>query len=136
MIAEKLKQTINQTRNIFYKFQQYNLVTFTSKKDRKKGWYIYFFTFNPVGAAGAFVRLKKEKITKLEQQLEKEKAHEFYVCPNKDMRATLENAMEHNFTCFECGQLLVPEDNAKGILRIEKEIEALKKEINDFENGK
>jgi len=46
-IAEKLKLTINQIRNIFYKFQAYNLVTSISKKDRKKGWYIYFFTFNP-----------------------------------------------------------------------------------------
>ena len=128
-IAEKLKLTINQIRNIFYKFQAYNLVTSTSRKDRKKGWYIYFFTFNPMEAGSAYLILKKEKLSKIEQRMNKEKAHEFYVCPNKDMRATLENAMEHNFTCIECGQLLVPEDNAKAIVKMENEVEELRKEI-------
>lgn len=129
LIAEKLKLTINQIRNLFYKFQAYNLVTSTSRKDRKKGWYIYFFTFNVLEAGSAYLRLKKEKLSKLEQRVNKEKAHEFYVCPNKDMRATLENAMEHNFTCVECGQLLIPEDNAKAILKIDSDIDVLRKEI-------
>lgn len=133
LIAEKLKLTINQIRNIFYKFQAYNLVTSMSKKDRKKGWYIYFFTFNALEAGSAYLRLKKEKLSKLGQRIAKEKAHEFYVCPSKDMRATLENAMEHNFTCVECGQLLVPEDNAKAIVKMDGEIDALKKEIEELE---
>lgn len=133
LIAQKLKLTINQIRNIFYKFQAYNLVTSTSKKDRRKGWYIYFFTFNLIEASSAFINIKKEKIVRLEQQVSKEKAHQFYVCPNKDMRATLENAMEHNFTCVECGQLLVPDDNAKTVVKLEKEILNLKKEVADLE---
>ena len=132
-IAEKLKLTINQIRNIFYKLQAYNLVTSNSKKDRKKGWYIYFFTFNPLEAGSAYLRLKKEKLLKIEQRINKEKAHQFYVCPNKDMRATLENAMEHNFTCIECGQLLVPEDNAKAIVKMGDDISELQKEIDLLE---
>lgn len=133
IIAEKLKLTINQIRNIFYKFQAYNLVTSTSKKDRKKGWYIYFFTFNNSEANSAYTRIKKEKLAKLEQQVNREKIHEFYVCPNKDMRATLENAMEHNFTCVECGELLVPDNNSKTVLKLDKEIDVLKKEVAELE---
>ena len=41
-IAEKLDMTINQIRNLIYKFEKYNLIGSTRKKDRKKGWYIYF----------------------------------------------------------------------------------------------
>lgn len=133
LIAQKLRLTINQIRNIFYKFQGYNLVSSISKKDRKKGWYIYFFTFNLTEAGSAFIRIKKEKLAKMEQRLMKEKAHQFYICPNRDMRATLENAMEHNFTCVECGQLLVPDDNAKTVVKLEKEIAALKKEVAGLE---
>lgn len=136
LIAQRLKLTINQIRNIFYKFQAYNLVTSTSKKDRRKGWYIYFFTFNLLEANSAFIGIKKEKIAKLEQHVAKEKAHQFYVCPSKDMRATLENAMEHNFTCVECGQLLVPDNNAKTVTKLEKEIAIAKKEVADMEKKK
>jgi transcription initiation factor TFIIE subunit alpha len=136
LVAQKLKLTINQIRNIFYKFQAYNLVTSTSKKDRRKGWYIYFFTFNLIEASSAFINIKREKIAKLEQQAAREKAHQFYVCPNRDMRATLENAMEHNFTCVECGQLLVPDDNAKTVVRLEKEIAVIKKEVADLESSR
>lgn len=133
-VAEKLKLTINQVRNIFYKFQSHNLVFSISRKDRKKGWYIYFFTFNYQGAEAAYLRLKKDKLLKLEQRLEKEKAHQFYVCVNGDMRATTENAMEHGFVCIECGQLLVPEDNSKVVSKIEKEIQQLKVEVADLES--
>src|SRR3989338_11520661 len=43
-IAEKLGLTINQTRNIIYKLSDFGLVSFTRKKDKRKGWYIYFWT--------------------------------------------------------------------------------------------
>jgi transcription factor E len=43
LIAKKLKLTINQVRNILYKLSNFNLVTFTRKKDKKKGWYTYFW---------------------------------------------------------------------------------------------
>ena len=126
-IAEKLKLTINQIRNIIYKFEQYNLVASSRKKDRKKGWYIYFFTFNQKQAEETIVQLKKKRIEQLRKQLERESKHEFYTCPNKCMRVTIENAMENNFICLECGTLLDPEDNVKNKSRINKQ-------INDFEN--
>ena len=55
IIANKLKISINQIRNILYKFEQYNLVSSSRKKDRKKGWYIYFFTFNQKQAEEVWV---------------------------------------------------------------------------------
>src|SRR3989344_8505116 len=133
IIAEKLKLTINQIRNIMYKFERYNLITSTRKKDRKKGWYIYFYTFNPKQAEDIVLQLKREKIKILEKQLEREEAHEFYGCVNKCIRLTIENAMEHNFTCFECGQLLNPEDKAKNLQRIRSFMDDVKKKLSDLE---
>ena len=46
LIAKKLGLTINQTRNILYKLSDYGLVSFIRKKDKRKGWYIYFWTLN------------------------------------------------------------------------------------------
>ena len=43
VIAKKLDITINQTRNILYKISNYGLVSFIRKKDKRKGWYTYFW---------------------------------------------------------------------------------------------
>ena len=129
LIAEKLKLTINQLRNIIYKLEQYNLISSTRKKDRKKGWYIYFFTLNQKQIEETVIKLKQNKIKVLQRQLERETTHEFYRCVNKCMRLTLENAMENNFMCSECGNLLEPESKEKNISKIKKNIEDLEKGI-------
>lgn len=129
-IANKLKLTINQIRNLIYKFEQYNLVTSIRKKDRKKGWYIYFFTFNEKEAEKSSIILKKNKIEQLKKKLNRESSHEFYACPNKCIRITIENAIENNFTCMECNNLLQPEEREKNTIKIAKEIKVIEEELN------
>src|SRR3989344_3635248 len=46
LIAKKLSLTINQIRNILYKLSDSNLVSFSRKKDKRKGWYTYYWTLN------------------------------------------------------------------------------------------
>ncbi len=133
VIIDKLKININQLRNTMYKFEKYNLISSTRKKDRKKGWYIYFYTFNHKQAEQVVLQLKKDKINILQKQLEREEAHEFYACPNKCIRVTLENAMEHNFMCPECGRLLNIEDKKKNTARIQELIEKINNELQELE---
>lgn len=133
LIAEKLHLTINQIRNILYKFDAHNLVSSTRKKDRKKGWYIYFWTFLEDRASQVYVTLKRNRMKHLEVRLEREKAHQFYLCVNRCTRVSVEAAMENQFMCVECGQLMSPEDNTKTINRIEKEIEELEAEVKRLE---
>ena len=133
LIAEKLHLTINQIRNILYKFDAHNLVASTRKKDRKKGWYIYFWTFLGERAGQVYVSLKRNRMKHLQVRLEREKAHEFYLCVNRCTRVSVEAAMENQFMCVECGQLMGPEDNTKTINRIQKEIEDLETEVGRLE---
>ena len=131
-IAEKLKITINQLRNIIYKFEKYNLLTSIRKKDRKKGWYIYFFTLNPKQIDDTVVQLVKDKMSIIEKQLDREKAHQFYLCPNRCVRQTIENAMENQFMCHECGSLLDAENNDKTINKMQKRIEELNIKLKEL----
>lgn len=133
-IANKLKLTINQIRNRIYKFEKYNLLNSVRKKDRKKGWYIYFFTFNNNEAEKLVIRLRQDKIKKLENLLKREAEHDFYTCPNQCIRVALENAMENNFMCLECNSLLQPEKKEKNIKKIESEIKQLKEELKRIES--
>jgi len=133
LIAEKLKLTINQIRNILYKFDAYNLVDNTRKKDRKKGWYIYFWTIVIERTEKAVILLKRQRLERMSARLDRELSHQFYLCPNRDSRAPLEQAMEQEFVCHECGALMGPDDNKKTINRITREIESLTEEITELE---
>ncbi len=126
-IAEVLKITVNQVRNILYKLGNYNLVNSIRKKDKKKGWYIYYWTLNPREALNLLLKLKNQKIETLNKKLERETQTKFFVCPNKDIRMHHEMALEYNFKCPECGSLLVEDDNRKEIESIKRQIEMLHK---------
>ncbi len=128
-ISKKTNLSIQQIRNIMYKFDYYNLVSSNRKKDRKKGWYIYFYTINPKQTEDTVSLLKKRKIEQLKKQLDRESNHEFYSCPNKCIRVTIENAMEHNFMCSECNNLLEPEDKEKNITKITKQLKEIEHEL-------
>src|SRR3989344_8036223 len=134
ILADKLKKSINQVRNLLYKFDVYNLITSTRKKDRKKGWYVYYWTFVEQRAKEAIILIKRKELTKLKSQLEREKSYNFFLCPKKCIRLTYETAMENQFQCLECGSILMPENNTKTIKNLEKEINDLEKEIQKYES--
>jgi len=43
LIAKKLGITVNQLRNILYKLSDEGMVSSIRKKDKRKGWYTYFW---------------------------------------------------------------------------------------------
>lgn len=128
-LAESIKEEINLTRNMLYRLYSANLVSFTRKKDKKKGWYIYYWTFNKKRVSDLLKTIKKTRLEKLEERLMREKSNNFFLCPEKCMRLDFEQAVDFEYRCPECGDLLEQEDNAKKIKEIEKEVKELKKEL-------
>ncbi len=136
-LAAKLDITVNQARNMLYRLNSHNLVDFTRKKDKVKGWYIYFWSFNLSLAKELALNLKKTKITMLKKRLEKENSETYYACPSECVRFDSTNAMEYQFKCPECGRILVREENKKNIDKINREIAAIEndlKELQDLED--
>src|SRR3990167_10534672 len=85
-IAEVLKMSINQIRNLLYKLNSYNLVYSNRKKDREKGWYIYYWTFNFKHARDLLIMRKKQELGHLQEELSKENEQRFYICKNDGSR--------------------------------------------------
>lgn len=124
-IADKMKISVNQVRNMLYKLIDYNMVSFIRKKDKKKGWYIYYWTFNEARALEIFDRLLNLKIEKLNKMMELEQKEQYYSCQEDKLRFNQVEAMEQEFKCPECGQILKAEDNAPMIAKIKKRLEEL-----------
>ncbi|MAE49760.1 hypothetical protein CMI48_02940 [Candidatus Pacearchaeota archaeon] len=123
LVAKKLKLTINQVRNLLYRLGDQGLVSFTRKKDAKKGgWYTYFWT---IEVEKSLVRLEErlgEKKTRLGGVIEKRKNEQFFVCEGCEKQYTQEEALLADYLCEECGEMMVAKD-------MDAEIEAAEAEL-------
>ncbi len=129
-IAKNIKAEVGFVRQMLYRLQNQNLVTYFRKKDREKGWYISYWTFNQKGVPELALSIKKNKLAQLKERLEKEEIHKglFYICPKFCSRLTFEEATEAEFRCKECGQPLQHQDNEKTIDRIRENIMQIEQE--------
>jgi len=62
VIAEKTKLDMQSTRNILYRLNSHNVAMYIRKKDRQKGWYISYWTFNKHNVPGLMRKLKEAKV--------------------------------------------------------------------------
>ena len=127
-IAEKVKADIHEIRNILYRLYKHNLVSYYRKKDRQKGWYISYWTFNKKRIKDLMKNLHYSKIEKFTERLQVEEANRgnFYLCPNACIRVNFEKAVDFEFKCPECGVVLNNQDN-------DKTIEFLKNKLIEIE---
>ena len=128
-IAEKLGLTINQTRNILYKLSDFGLVSFTRKKDKRKGWYIYFWYLNTHQSLILLEENLRKKLDGLRAHLQNRKNSRYYICRTCSIEVNEETALLHNFTCPECTSVYELVDNSEATDFIQKEIDKVEKEI-------
>jgi len=133
-IADDIKREINLTRNMLYRLYHANLVSFIRRKDKKKGWYIYYWTFNLKRVIYLAQSLKKQRLESLKERLKRERENYFYSCVNKCIRLDFDRSTGFNFKCPECGELMTLEDNKRTIEEIEKEIGNIEAELNTFKS--
>lgn len=129
LIAKKLGLTINQTRNLLYKLSHLGILRSIRKKDKRKGWYIYFWTFDILKSLEILEQTLESEILRLSQQLGAKKSMRFYKCKICGREATEETALLTNFTCSECGEVYELADNTPIIEQATKEIEKLQHEL-------
>jgi len=135
-IAKKLKLSINNTRNILYKLSNIGLISFVRKKDKKKGWYTYFWTLNLRKSFDLLEEQIKKEIRSISGQIESRKTKRFYICKTCDYELSEENALLHNFTCEECGQVFELNEDTKILRGLELKKKKLLKELEIVREAK
>lgn len=128
-LAEILKKEINTVRNMLYRLHERNLVSFIRKKDKKKGWYIYYWTFNPKRVYDLIVDLKKKRLDRLRERFARETNSQFYACTKGCIRLDFDQATDYSFKCPECGSLLELENNEEKKKKLDSEIKQLEEDL-------
>ena len=131
-IASKLNVTVNQVRNIFYRLGEHDLVSFTRKKDKQKGWYVYFWTFELGKAHHLLMDLKRKKIDLITKMLSEERKNVFLVCPKGCIRVGTEDALELQFHCPECNNVLKEVNKEKRLHLMEEQKKKLQGELGEL----
>ena len=132
IIAKDMSAEIQLIRNQLYRLLENNLVSNWRKKDKQKGWYIYYWTYEPKELDYLFVSLKKKRLEKMKDRLARESSDFFFMCQdNGCVRLDFEKATEFNYQCPECGGMVVQQDNSKTKEYLQKKIEELEKEIEE-----
>ena len=129
IIAKKLNLTINQTRNILYKVSDYGLVSSIRKKDKRKGWYTYFWKIEILKSLEFLKENLLKKIDNAEHQIKSRETKRFYSCERCHIELTEENALINNFTCSECGSILSLRDNTKLVKDLGRNKERLERDL-------
>jgi len=129
LIAKKLGLTINQTRNILYTLSDFGLVSFIRKKDKRKGWYIYYWTLNISKSLSFLEKKLKSELENLENQLKSRKEKRYYFCKICNIEVNEETALLNDFKCSECEEVYELRDNLEKVKDLEKQINRLKREI-------
>lgn len=132
-LADELNITVNQIRNMLYRLHKHNLVHFIRKKDKKKGWYIYYWTLHLNNTKQALLGFKRQQLEDFQSRLLREEDGIFYVCPNRCIRYKIEGAMENEFRCNECGELVREQDNSRTISNIKARIKDIQVEVANAE---
>lgn len=129
LIAKKLNLTINQTRNILYKLSDNRIVSFNRKKDKKKGWYTYFWTLDIIKALEFTESRTGESVRNLISQKKNRESKRFYHCSICNLEVSEETALINNFTCVECGTVYELKENKELIEDLDIKISSLNSEL-------
>lgn len=135
-LAERMKLGINQVRNMLYRMNEHNLVFSSRKKDKKKGWYIYYWTFSDQEATLLLEGYTRKKLANLKSQLGNESDEQYYVCKAHSKlayRVDSATALEYDFHCPECNELLEVQEKAKILKSLQKEIIKVESDIAELE---
>jgi len=137
-LATKTKKDIKVIRRMLYTLYNHNIIGFIRKKDKQKGWYIYYWTIVPENVKFSYFKKKKQQLEHLRQQLETEGKELFFICSGKCVRLNFDQATEFEFHCPECGQLIAPDSGEdkkeifkKKILELEQELAQEQEEKNE-----
>ncbi len=132
VIAQDLDLEIHRARNLLYKLFENNILSFQRKKDKIKGWYICYWDFNEKSISFLYEKIKVNKLQKLKERLDKESSSTFYMCKTACTRMDFEKAMEFNFKCPECGNLMEEQNNLRTVEFLNEKIKELDKEVKSF----
>ena len=124
-IAKETGIRVNTVRKVLYRLYDNRLASYRRTRDKKTGWYIYYWKMDLNKASEIMRNLEQEYLQKLLQTLEYERNNMFFKCDNGCNKVVFDIASEHDFRCPECQGTLSYCDNSSIVQNLEDQIRRL-----------
>ncbi len=114
-IAEDADIKLNIARKILYILNENDLTQFHRVRDKRSGWYVYYWNHNFDNLEEMLSERRDQVIDKLETRMKFEETNLFFKCNNceEGNRFTFNDAMDFNFQCPVCNAGNLIEDPNK-----------------------
>ena len=122
-------------RRALYELHNLGLVMYKKVRSPSDNKYIYYWFIDITRLNHVLLQRKKAVLKRLKERLAFEENNTFYVCPVDNVRLTFEEAMENDFRCPRCGEMLVYEDNSNIKNELRELIRRLEEEIMNEEKA-
>lgn len=122
VVAAQTGLSKDAVREMLYRLQTENIVTYFKRKDKEAGWYMSFWQVNRAGVLYLTKKRNANRLISLEKRLQRELSHDFFVCPALCIRFEEKDALEHDYRCPDCGAVLVPHNNERLVAEIRRRI--------------
>ena len=129
-LAEKLDLELNTVRRTLLILYENDLASYRRLRDEDSGWLTYLWTFHYDNIPENLEKQMCHLLEALEERLEYERTHEFYLSEVSSIRFEFGEAMELGFECPNSGTALEPMDNDRLVNAIEARIDDLSDELN------
>ena len=135
-LSSRLKLDVNFVRSLLYKLYSRKIVSYSKKRDQKKGWWIYSWEIHPNKIVELLIAEKVLELDKLNEMKNRKSNEQTYVCDLCAVEVDFAEAMESSFQCFSCSAPLKHFDNENLVVELGDSIIRVKSEINELEKLK
>ena len=125
-ISKETGIRVNTVRKVLYRLYDNRLASYRRTRDKKTGWYIYYWKMDLNKASEIMRNLEREYLQTLLQKLEYESSNMFFKCENGCEKVVFDTASENNFRCPDCSSILSYSDNSEIIQNLEEQIRKLR----------
>ncbi|WP_202318844.1 transcription factor E [Archaeoglobus neptunius] len=131
-LALELGIEINEIRKALFAMYEIGLADYVRRRDDETGWMEYYWRINYDRALDVLKRELEKTVSKLREKIEAETSTIYYVCPNMCVKVSYDEAMELNFVCPRCEEMLEYLDCSKAIEKIEEEIRKIEEILKNI----
>lgn len=129
-LALELGIEINEIRKALFAMYEIDLADYVRRRDDETGWMEYYWKINYERAVDVLKRELEKTVKNLREKIATETNTIYYICPNMCVKVSYDEAMDLNFTCPKCGEMLKYLDCSRAVEKIEDEVRKIEEFID------
>ncbi len=130
-IAEITGINLNSVRHTLYSLYEHRLAEYRRIKNAETGWLTYLWVMRMERIFSVLHGEMQTAVEKLSSRLRYDEGHDFYQCKNCGVMCTFTEAMERNFACPQCGEMMIHFDDELLVSALQRRVAKMQQSLEE-----